>query len=215
MRTSRQASNDVEFEQFGIDVERDLLHAVTGEPVDRNKWGNRIRGAESATVQVQGGLAQLGPLAKNLAQLGRRKDYKRDFDWIDHIVVVNDTALLQKLRDAVLEASLGGLEAATLAPPERVDWSDLEGFRYSVEPRIVHNELNLEHYLGHLGNSAKELSFDTMRRHRIEALNGDGIVKYEWSVAQALVAQFSYGGQTYLLEEGDFLLRRNRVSQRP
>ena len=104
IRTSRQASSDVAFEQFGIDVERDLLKAVSGEPVDRDKWGNWVHGGESVKVRVHGGLAELGPIAKDLVRLGGKKDYQQRFDWIDHIETVNDLALLTKLRAEVVTA---------------------------------------------------------------------------------------------------------------
>ena len=204
MRTSWQASSNVEFEQFGVDIDRDLLRAVAGEPVDRDKWGSRVGGGESFTVRVRGGLADLGPLAKELVRLGRKKAYRQGFDWIDHIVAVNDSAVLARLRKRVVEAVLTGVESVDLAPPEKVDWDNLAGFRYSIAPEVAHDELHVGDYVGHLGDRVKDLNYKGMEGHRIEVLGSDGDVSYEWPVTHALVAQVELGGHTYLLEEGEF-----------
>lgn len=204
MRTSWQASSNVEFEQFGVDVDRDLLRAVTGEPANRDKWGSRVGGGESFTWRVRGGLAALGPLAKDLVRLGRKKDYRQGFDWIDHIVVVNDSAVLARLRKRVVEDVLTGAESVDLAPPEKVDWDNLAGFRYSIAQEAAHGELRVRDYVRHLGDRAKDLDFEGMEGHRIEVLGSDGDVSYEWPVTLALVVQVEIDGQTYLLEEGDF-----------
>ena len=204
MRTSRQASGDVEFEQFGVDVERDLLKAVTGEPIDRGKWGSRVHGGESVRVQAYGGLAQLGPLARDLVRLSRKKSYRRGFDWIDHIVVVNDSALLAKLQAEVVADLLAGEESVALAPPEHVDWDSLAEFRYSVAPNVAHEDLSMGDYVEHLRDRTVELSFEAMRKHRIEALDSDGNARHTWPVTRAVIAQIALGGRTYLLEEGEF-----------
>ncbi len=204
MRTSRQASGDVAFEQFGIDVECDLLKAVTGEPVNHDKWGSVVHGGEPVKVRVHGGLAELGPIAKDLVKLGRKRVYQQRFDWIDHVVSVNDSVLLAKLRRKVEAVLLKGGESLALAPPERVEWDNLAEFRYSVAPDETHEVLRVEDYLGHVGDEAANLSFNAMREHRVEALNGRGDVIHEWPVTRALVGEIELGGQTYLLEEGDF-----------
>ena len=204
MRTSRQASSDIAFEHFGIDVERDLLKAVTGEPVNNDKWGSLVHGGESVKVSVHGGLAELGPIAKDLVRLGRKKDYQQRFDWIDHVVTVNDLALLAKLRDEVVAVLLAGGETLALAPPERIEWDNIAELRYSVAPGDPYENLNLEDYLGHVDDQAESLSFNVMQKHRVEALNDSGQAIHIWSVTQTLVGEIELGGQRYLLEEGDF-----------
>src|SRR5205807_6335199 len=46
-RTRRQVDRQTDFESFEIDIDRDLLGALTGEPSDIKLWGRRIDGSDA------------------------------------------------------------------------------------------------------------------------------------------------------------------------
>src|SRR5947209_5934444 len=47
LRTRRQADRRTSFETFDVDVQRDLLTGLTGQPLDDRRWGTRITGSDA------------------------------------------------------------------------------------------------------------------------------------------------------------------------
>lgn len=210
MRTNRQASSVVEFEQFDLDIENDMLSAVTGVPVNNERWGNRIRGADAITIKAKVSLEALGPLAMDLMELGQRMDYRDRFDWIDHVNVVDDPTLLTTLRAEVVNEATLQSTRTKIAPPELIDWSDVSGFRFRLTdnndaaPQSDEHTPNIDRYLQLLAASDKDLSFELMQSHYVEAINSNGETAHKWPIAQALVTEVQVDEKTYLLEEGNF-----------
>ena len=210
IRVNRQANAIVEFEQFELDSERDLLSAVTGKPYDESRWGSRIRGSEAVTIYTDVELDGLGDLAKKLVRLGSRKDYQERFGWIDHVIAIKDPVCLNRLRAEVVSAVRSNSDKVNMAPPELIDWGDITSFGYRISsagnilPPSGVQELNIERYLDILGRNRDRLRFKSMQRHHVVALDGQGQVAHEWPVARTLLAEIDLDSDTYLLEDGNF-----------
>jgi len=97
VRARGQTSRATAFETFGVDRLRDVLNAATGPPVDSERWGRRISGAD--TLSMSGAdieFDEIGDLCHRVDGAHRRSDYRDRFGWLDHIQPVGDT----ELRDA-------------------------------------------------------------------------------------------------------------------
>ena len=75
--------------EFGLDVERDLVRAVTGSPDDSN-LGQRLHGVDSLKATVRVELMDLPALLCTYLDRYRSTNYKTSFPWIDHITEVKD-----------------------------------------------------------------------------------------------------------------------------
>ena len=154
VQTSREASAI----EFGLDVERDLVRAVTGSP-DEEELGHRLQGVDSLKATVRIGLADLPGLLRNYLARYRSTNYKKNFPWIDHIAEVKDTVLRHRLDEKLLEiVQRRELDTCWLAVPEIVDWDRIHRFRYGRGPRNpTHHDIDLGSWLTELTDTTKRL----------------------------------------------------------
>jgi uncharacterized protein (TIGR04141 family) len=206
LRTLRQANRHATFEVFGLDVQRDLLNAVAGEPVDTKNWGKRVTGSDAISMSIPIDFDGLGDVCKRVWRTGRSKDYRARFDWIDNIHVVEDLGRIATLETKVVNLLKAGTpDGFVLAPPQVVDWDAIESYRFSVS-ETTFNDLLLGDYLQLLadGGTLDALDFDMMRRHKALAIGAGSEVVAEWSVLRCLSGELKLAEETHLLEEGSF-----------
>lgn len=90
--------------QFGVDVNRDLLRAVTGKPTD-DTYGKRLSGADQLIVAANVPLKDLKAALTRYYSLSQETTYKKSFPWVDNIKDIHDPALKAQL-DKVLAKQL-------------------------------------------------------------------------------------------------------------
>lgn len=131
-----QSGRATEVQYFGIDVERDLLRAVTGKPNDEY-FGNRVSGLDSIHLSLDIDPEDLPELLGRLLVAYRSDTYKTGaFSWIDHIGLIRDTEVAQKLDNLLVDRiNLRDIDKIWLSVPEIIDWNRVVGFRYSMGKR--------------------------------------------------------------------------------
>jgi len=212
-QTREQASREGRIDEFGLDIEQDLLRALVGVPRD-GELGRRVAGMDALTPTVDVELKDLPELLKRYARAYRRRAYKQHFPWVDHIAEVRDPRIKEPLEDLLIER-LGDdrPEKCWLAVPVQVDWSRVGGFRYGGGKR---EELKPDLHLRDFKESVRsdvELSADYLRARRVSCISAEGEqVINRWTVFQCLYAEIEYDRDTYLLTSGSwYRVARNFV----
>jgi len=216
VQTSREASAA----EFGLDVERDLVRAVTGTP-DEDDLGQRLQGVDSLRATVRVELADLPGLLRNYLARYRSTTYKKSFPWIDHIAEVKDNVLRHRLDEQLLETiHRRELDTCWLAVPEIVDWDRIHRFRYGRGRRNpTHHDIDLGRWLTELTKTTKRLSapadFDLnlLSNRKVLALDEDGREIAQWSIYKCLNAEISGDDDNaYLISAGKwYRVARNFV----
>ena len=144
-----QASHDASISDFGLDVEQDLLRAVTGVPEHPDALGVRLTGRDALHANLRVELRDIPQLLTRYMEEYRREDYKVRFPWVAQIHEVTDPLkraeldiqLVRKLRNRELEGMW-------LAPPEILDWENLAGFRYRrARTAVLHPDIHVRSFL--------------------------------------------------------------------
>lgn len=206
--TRRQSTRKANFETFGIDIQSDLLKAVTGYPIDDNLWGPILTGGDSLFINLSVDLKDLGNKLKQIERCHRKNDYKDRFAWIDNVHVVLDLDVIKDLQNHLLE-KLKNKDASSikLAPPELIDWDEVDFFNFNIGPKVDHQDLILDDYLDTLESGGKliDITIKQLRAvHKVEAYDSNRDIISRWSVYNCLDAEFELSGNTYLLNGGDF-----------
>jgi uncharacterized protein (TIGR04141 family) len=210
LRSRLQANRATTFETFEVDHFRDVLTAATGRPSDDAAWGTRINGGDALNFSADVGFAQLGRLCRQVNQAHDRIDYRDRFGWLDHIQPVTNPGRLAVLRSVVLGRlrNRDDLETFDLAPPEIVDWTRVDAFRYHFEARQhgKHPDLRPVDFLNGVQAAGEldDLSLEYLQRKRISALDGGDHIAGQWSVWRCLSCEFTLGDDTFILDEGAF-----------
>jgi uncharacterized protein (TIGR04141 family) len=207
LRTRYQANRSTSLEIFDVDVMRDILSGITGNPTDEAVWGSRIDGRETLTVHGPTAFEDLGDLTRRIADAAERQDYREGFAWIDNVRFVQDERLRERLIEALIERLRAQeIDSMELVVPETINWAIVDAFRYSFDRDVTRPDIALSHYLGYLAAKGKLEGLDVakLKRDRVIALDDAGHESYNWSVWRCLDAQLDVDGATYVLDGGDF-----------
>ncbi len=206
IRTRRQADHRAAFETFGIDIQRDLLGAVTGMPIDSHYWGARISGADSLSVQPKLRFDGLGDFCVEVARKHRSKDYQTDFKWIDKLHAVTAPDVIADLNEEVFAAILADTGDVSVTVPELVQWDEIGDFRYSFAPHTTFRAPEDSNLLEVLESAEllDKVDGNHLKQWKVEALDGDGNLMAKWPLYQCLTGQFGDGDQVVVFTNGLF-----------
>lgn len=200
--TRVQSSLEAGAPEFGLDVEQDLLRAVTGRP-KKEAHGKRLSGMDSLHAAVHVELGDLQELLDNYFDLFNDDSYRKFFPWVDHIAEVSNQFTVTTLDELLVQGiKTENLPRCWLAVPEIIDWANIKGFRYksgSGEPQYL--DLHLSDFLKTLDDKS-ELTADFLRRRCATEIDLSDHPQHRWSVYQCLYCELEYNGDSYLLTSG-------------
>jgi uncharacterized protein (TIGR04141 family) len=198
-----QSSEPTKAANFGLNVETDLLRAVTGEPLDKTH-GQRLSGSDSLVTEVPTTLLDLPKLLSGYLTAFAGTEYQKRFDWIDHMAEVSNDLKCAELDQALVDRiRAGNFDRLWLAVPEIVDWGKTVGFAFTRRKNPpVEVDLHLRHLFGERRAQA-ETTLEDLKRWSAVAFNGDGDpTGDEWPVYRCICFELTDGEHVYLLSDG-------------
>lgn len=198
---------------FVVDVERDLLRAVTGKPTD-SYFGERISGMDSVKLSIDMHISSVPQLLHRLLKQYSADNYKKKgFSFVDHIGEVRDSALVDALDDQLIaNINAKKTEKVWLAVPELVDWDRAVGFRYSSASSAVrYYDVKLSDFVESL--QVKELQKQSLLTRKIYCVDADDLSVFERPAYYYVYAEQEHKKRTYVLNNGKwYLIERDFVS---
>lgn len=201
-QSREQISRAAEASMFGIDIEQDLLHSVTGQS-KISALGKTISGRDSLSVSVKVDMNSVHEFAATCLERFYANDYKNDYDWVDQIKDVKAQKLLNDLEAELLgRLKNGNLEKIWMAAPDILDWVNVAGFKYSrKKSENVKPDLDLSEFLATFGD--KELTPELIKSTQVSAISAKDDQEIDhWSAYKCLYAETELGGKVYILHVG-------------
>jgi uncharacterized protein (TIGR04141 family) len=218
-----QASQDATIGLFGLDIEQDLVRAVTGQSGD-SSLGTRLTGRDGLQVQVKVRIAQLPDLLEKYLRAYRQTTYRDHFPWIDLVREVRDPQRLEKLDDRLLQAiKHREFSRLWLTVPQIIEWERVQGFRYRPSyARGTFDDIHIKTFLDVVKDLDSLNSEALKHEYQVRAIDaGTDTVFRHWSVYKCLYFETDIGQDTFLLNggkwyrvDGNFLKRVNRSFDR-
>jgi uncharacterized protein (TIGR04141 family) len=209
VRTRSQAARATTFEAFDLDQLRDVVGGVTVTARDPETWGTRVTGADALHFSTQHGFNDLGRLCRDVETAHDQEQYRIQFGWLDHFQPVTDPRTLDLLENKVITAiNAGQLDDLDLAPPEGVDWTRIDTFRFHFDG--IRKQRRPELRLPDLINGVRQydgregVDSHLLRSRKISALNADGRPEGQWSIWRCLSGELSAEGSSFVLDDGEF-----------
>lgn len=202
--TSTQASKSAELPTFGVDISRDILRAVTGEPRDQT-FCSRIAGSDWLVMEgVKATASELPAICDDLLTAFAEDTYKTDFGWIDQLSLVRDSATIAALNDLLVEELRTGAAGWThLAMPEVIGFEDIDGFKIAGTREHVYEDLDLHDYLTRLGEKRATTTLENLRSRSVSVRFGSsGNFDKRWNLYQCIVTEQSFDDRLHVLIEG-------------
>jgi uncharacterized protein (TIGR04141 family) len=202
--TRTQAVHEGTAAQFGVDVEQDLLRAITGRPTDE-RLGARLTGADAliapAPKRVRDMPARLGTYYRHYS--GTK--YRDGFAWVDHIAEVKDAKHVSALDDVLRERLRDGrTDGISLAPPDMIDWARVRGFRFRVKGETF-AEMRVEDLRAALdarGRAHGATRGMPFKSRRVIAVDDAGTAVDVWTLDRCLVCELEIGADTFVRSNG-------------
>ncbi len=191
---------------FSIDVERDIIRGLAGEPTDK-MFALRVAGSDGLTLTKEMEVADLPRVCSDVLAAFGKTDYKANFGWVDQIKHVRDKAVIKKLDTALaaaLQAALTGpipdtlhLAYPVIYDPEKARHIQFKGFRSSN----VHTDMEIGCYIGDLKERlVTAYSVENLAAHKVFECDAEGKDNGEsWKISECLVFEVDLGGQKYVL----------------
>jgi uncharacterized protein (TIGR04141 family) len=197
IQTSQAGSVDT----FGMDIDKDILNAVTGE-CKEEILGKTISGADALYIGLPITVNELPELAEKLLEKYNDKSYQQEFPWVDNVREVKDKLKIEELNKRLLsDIHNKYFEKIYLAIPEIIDWGNTEGFKYKESDKVK-EDIDIE---GLLQDHADFSDID------IELLKGKSVlcvgkdneeIIYKWTAYKCLNYEFIDESDTFLLTGG-------------
>ncbi|TFD59582.1 DUF6119 family protein [Cryobacterium sp. Hh38] len=212
---STQASKSTDLPTFGLDVSRDILRAVTGEP--RNtKMAKRLSGSDALVISSDLPPKDLPSLCVELLAAFKESTYKTDFAWIDHLALISDKTTIDAL-DFLVEQQLvvGDTSNSHMAMPEVIDWADVDAFTIGGTRKEEYDDLDLDDYLVRLGSATADITISRLKgRHVSVRFSRSSDFDSRWTVYQCLITEQRLKSKLHVLIEGRwFAVSDSLVSQ--
>ena len=199
-----QVNRETELRYFGLDVEQDLLRAVTGKSFVE-VLGTRLSGKDNLTASVKMNLKELKPFFSTAYTQYKKTDYKREFSWIDNIKELKDPIIKNKLNEILIKEIKKGhqTDKLWLAVPEIIDWARVAGFSFSESKKMdIRNDLHIKDFIGTLKN-LDQLTINTLNSRRAYFIDLETeMPMLKWPVYRCICFETEMNGDTYILNEG-------------
>lgn len=232
VNTQRQASYHTSQDEFGLNVDNDIVRGVTGEPEDSN-YGRNISGKDSLVVSVNMSLDEIGEKLKMYLSAYFGDKYKTNgFEWIDNIKEVRDSEMKINLNSELAKSITSkNFVHMHFSPTDVIDWQRLIGFRIagSVKSKLSEDDFavnfELEKYLESIDKDVDILK--KLKRDKVFAMMTDGSSYVISSIYSSIVFQVGFENHEYILCDGswykidelyyktvlEFIKKRVRVSE--
>jgi uncharacterized protein (TIGR04141 family) len=196
-------SRSSELPAFGVDISRDILRAVTGEPRDRTLV-KRLSGADALVVNAEIVSTGLSTLCAELLAAYYEESYTENFAWIDHLGLVNNAAVRDALDEQLVEQlRVGDTSSTHMAMPEAIGWEDIDTFKIAGTRGVKYDDLDLDAYLAQLGAKRTELTLKRLKTRRVSVrFSRSSEFDPRWTLYQCLVSEQRLDSSFYALIEG-------------
>lgn len=194
-----QMTRDVSSDEFGIDIEQDLIGTVTGRSRDP-RLGKVITGKDVLNLSAKVDVTNVIEFLTHCYSLYRSDAYKTDFDWIDQIKDVRDPGLETELNSQLVQKlASNDLDKVWMAVPEVINWSDLKGFRYGNRKNAdLHDDLSAAEFLATLNDTSPTIEI-LKGQHVCMISAGTDNLTQRWTAFRCLYAEILLNDQLYIL----------------
>lgn len=186
--------------EFGIDIEQDLIRAVTGKS-KHEQLGKTISGADALSVSVKVDIDNVIEFLSFCYGRYLSKDYLKDFDWIDQIHHIKNPLLIRNLEKIILQRfNKKEFETLWMVVPDLLDWTELKGFKFLPRQEELSDDLDIHIFRDTVGLLDELDKIVNQPVRAMSAVRDEEMA--HWSAYKCLYGEVKYRSKQYLLNNG-------------
>lgn len=191
---------------FSIDIERDIVRGLAGEPKDVT-FATRVAGSDGLTLTKAMKVADLPQVCAAAFAASSKIDYQTNFAWVDQIKHVRDKATIKRLDAKLVDALTGALagsipDTLSLAYPVIYDPEKARHIRHKGFGSLnIHSDLDISGYVADMVEKGlTAIAPENLDGHKVRECNAEGRDDGDsWRVKQCLVFETDLDGEKYVL----------------
>lgn len=205
-----QLSKENKIQNFGFEINKDLLRSVAGKPSD-SSFASSVSGSETLFINCDITSNTLYQKVQEIYRHYTSAVYRANYEWIDNIKPVKDLLLISQLDEELVNQfnlSLAGDAESEmqLASPDILEISSIDHFKIKgYRSRSDFSLPNFDDLINDL--ITYEITAITIRdleSYNIEAISGDNQTVSRWSVYNWLICEIDIDNTKYILSDGEW-----------
>lgn len=209
--SNEQLPLESDIDDFGFDIDRDLISTITGKSDDEEYAGGIMTGGDLLSLTAEVDINNLSSFLRATYSRYISTEYKNYFPWIDHIRKVKDSRLIESLDEELVSLINADSPKVWMAVPEVIQWEHISGFKYAG--REIHNDILIDT----LKSSFREgfTSINQLKNRTVTAIRADNGDAYaNWQAYRCVYGEVELGGKVYCINNGRwFCVDRDFVNQ--
>ena len=206
--STEQLPLESQIDDFGFDVERDLISTITGYSVDAGFTTGIMTGADLLSLTAEVDIGNLSGFLQKVYERYCSEEYKKYFAWIDHIKRVKDTKLIEALDNEVVDLINQGSARVWMAVPSVVQWECIAGFSY--HGKELYDDIYVEKVRASFRNGLsnitqlknKSIKAILDKKYRADASEDTEALYDRWSAYKCLYGELELKGKVYCINNG-------------
>lgn len=198
--------------EFGFDLDRDLIRNVTAKCSDEVFEKANLTGGDIFSLLVERDITNIDEFLIQCFRRYKEDKYKENFEWIDNIKEVKSKFEKEELDKEVVNYIINNkFDCVWMSVPEVISWENIGGFKYSNEDTI-YDDIFLNVFIESLKNDFNNIEQIKKRKISMVDINGNEIIK--WMAYNCLNAEVEWNNKSYCLNNGKWYYINNDFVQK-
>lgn len=193
---------------FGFDVEQDIMRAIVGEPENQDLYGKNMVGKDAVSFSVKKNVDEISDLLTALYGSYISNKYRERFDWFDNFSSINDTNIISKLNNKIIEKINDDNKTEViywLAIPEVIEWENTKCFKYNVKnDDVEYQDITFEDFKSSLKDDKNNIDMGLLKKRKVKQIDVNDQVIREWAIYKCLYSEIDFNNEKYLLVFGKY-----------
>ena len=209
------AVQDQILSDFYFNLETDLLNSVIVKPRMNNITKSNINGGIGLSISTDKNYDDLDSLLKECIDIYFKKDYQKEYSFIDNIVKINEKSEIINIIYPIILDKIKNKDINNVwfAPLDIINWDLVDGYKLyknRISDTNFSNVMSIDfdtiiNFLNVNLNSINDLS--ELRKYKISVLSSDNSLDYiKWNIFNCLYASVEYNNEHYIFNEGSLYL---------
>ncbi len=209
--SNEQLPLESDIDDFGFDIDRDLISTITGYSDDDDYVTGIMTGSDLLSLTAEVDVNNLPSFLCATYNRYISTEYKSYFSWIDHIRKVKDSKLIEELDAEIIRLINIESSSVWMAVPEVIQWENIDGFKYAG--RDKHNDIDINKVKNSFHEGLSHIN--QLKNKTITAIRADnGDVYARWQAYKCLYGEVEFNGKAYCVNNGRwFCIDRDFVNQ--
>lgn len=199
-QSQEQMPKATNINEFGFDLERDLIKSVTGKSNDEMFEKGNLIGGDIFSVLVNRNINNIEEFLIYCYKKYKEEKYKENFEWIDNIKEVKSKSEIEQLNNILIQyINEEKFDCVWMSIPEVIDWEGVSGFNYTNDGEI-NDDIIIERVIESLRNDLTNV--EQLKRKKIIVTDIEGKEIDKWSAYRCIIAEIQIEGKSYCLNNG-------------